>query len=133
TYDKWGRLSVHYPLTTDTQEHKVKVHSKVMIVDDQTVMMGSANLNERSMGLDTELNFIFSAVENPRVRDHIQSLKKKSLGCFLGKELREDELTGKKLQQTIDASPSFQRFRENKKSSTLELWADENLPLDYKE
>jgi hypothetical protein len=32
------------------------VHSKLMIVDDQFLTVGSANLTNRSMGVDTELN-----------------------------------------------------------------------------
>lgn len=40
----------------DGESHDVKVHSKMMIVDDRILTVGSANLANRSMGLDTETN-----------------------------------------------------------------------------
>ncbi len=42
--------------TTDTM-----VHSKVMIVDDRLLRIGSANLNNRSMGTDTECDIAIEA------------------------------------------------------------------------
>ena len=42
--------------TTDTM-----VHSKVMIVDDRLLRIGSANLNNRSMGADTECDLALEA------------------------------------------------------------------------
>ena len=40
----------------------VMVHSKVMIVDDCMLRVGSANLNNRSMGADTECDLAFEAI-----------------------------------------------------------------------
>ncbi len=37
------------------------IHSKLMIVDDIAITLGSANLTNRSMGLDTELNLTWNA------------------------------------------------------------------------
>ncbi len=132
-HDEFGRLAVYYPLTIDTQEHKVKVHSKLMLVDDETLMIGSANLNERSMGLDTELNFIFSAQERPVVKDHIRKLKKKTLSSFTGREIKDEELSEAALQTILATSKCFRKFREASKSTELKIWAKENLPLDYKD
>ena len=39
----------------------INVHSKVMIVDDELLRVGSANLNNRSMGFDTELDLAIEA------------------------------------------------------------------------
>jgi phosphatidylserine/phosphatidylglycerophosphate/cardiolipin synthase-like enzyme/uncharacterized membrane protein YdjX (TVP38/TMEM64 family) len=39
----------------------INVHSKVMIVDDVLLRVGSANLNNRSMGFDTELDLAIEA------------------------------------------------------------------------
>ncbi len=39
------------------------IHSKLTIVDDQLLSMGSANLTNRSMGLDTELNVSWETPE----------------------------------------------------------------------
>ena len=54
-----GRIRLLYPRvkkgrrTTDTM-----VHSKVMVVDDRYLRVGSANLNNRSMGTDTECDLL---------------------------------------------------------------------------
>ncbi|MGB9370028.1 MAG: VTT domain-containing protein [Xanthobacteraceae bacterium] len=47
------------------------VHSKVMIVDDRILRVGSANLNNRSMGTDTECDLVVEAksdAEHSRIR-----------------------------------------------------------------
>ena len=41
------------------------IHSKIAIFDDRVFSVGSANLTNRSMSLDTELNLSFTA-EHPR-------------------------------------------------------------------
>ena len=44
------------------------VHSKVMIVDDRILRVVSANLNNRSMGADTECDLAFEATsEAPEI------------------------------------------------------------------
>src|SRR5947209_14289871 len=48
------------------------VHSKVMIVDDRLLRVGSANLNNRSMGTDTECDLALEAgseVERAAIRN----------------------------------------------------------------
>ena len=44
------------------------VHSKVMIVDDRLLRVGSANLNNRSMGTDTECDLAIEARNGDRAR-----------------------------------------------------------------
>ena len=44
------------------------VHSKVMIVDDTLLRVGSANLNNRSMGTDTECDLALEARNDGRAR-----------------------------------------------------------------
>jgi len=36
-------------LLSQTRRHPIYVHSKMMIVDDEYIILGSANINERSM------------------------------------------------------------------------------------
>lgn len=56
-------FGVYYPVVRlgDGYEEPVFVHSKLMIVDDSFMTVGSANTNNRSMGLDTELNVSWEA------------------------------------------------------------------------
>jgi phospholipase D1/2 len=52
------RLNVYCTAATDSQGHErfTYIHSKVMVVDDRFLTLGSANTTNRSMGLDSELN-----------------------------------------------------------------------------
>lgn len=53
-------LGLYYTLPICTAEEKPErgtyIHAKLMIVDDRFMTVGSANLTNRSMGVDTELN-----------------------------------------------------------------------------
>jgi len=59
--DRYGRLAIYHPLVPGPGEGFVNVHSKVMVVDDCFVRVGSANLNNRSMGLDSECDLAIEA------------------------------------------------------------------------
>jgi phosphatidylserine/phosphatidylglycerophosphate/cardiolipin synthase-like enzyme len=51
----------------------ITVHSKVMVVDDRLLLVGSANLNNRSLGLDTECSLsIEAAAGDERTRGAIR-------------------------------------------------------------
>jgi phosphatidylserine/phosphatidylglycerophosphate/cardiolipin synthase-like enzyme len=56
--DRRGRLRVYFPRVG---EACVNVHAKVMVVDDALARVGSANLSNRSFGLDTECDLILEA------------------------------------------------------------------------
>jgi len=57
--DRHGRLRFYTPVTKDGQD--IYVHAKVLVVDDQLLRIGSSNLNNRSMGLDTECDIAIEA------------------------------------------------------------------------
>lgn len=60
--DVHGKLAVYSPFADDNAEVPIKVHSKLLIVDDAFITVGSANLNERSLGLDSECNLAVTPV-----------------------------------------------------------------------
>lgn len=57
--DHTRRFRVFVPLTSGGMQ--IYIHSKLMIVDDEIVRVGSANMNNRSMGLDTECDVFIDA------------------------------------------------------------------------
>jgi len=61
--DRFGRLRVMYAVVPDEDggECEVLIHSKVLVVDDVFVRVGSSNLNNRSEGLDTECDVAVEA------------------------------------------------------------------------
>ena len=54
--DRQGRFAIYCPVTEDGED--IYVHSKITIVDDCQLRVGSANLNNRSMGLDSECDLM---------------------------------------------------------------------------
>ncbi len=64
--DDYGRLGVYWPVAGDGTP--VYVHSKVMVIDDQLLRIGSSNLNNRSMGFDSECDAAIEA--DPSAQDH---------------------------------------------------------------
>lgn len=74
--DRHGRLRVFYAVTPDGKggEREIIVHSKLIIVDDRFVRVGSSNLNNRSEGLDTECDIAVETNE-PAGRQSITALR----------------------------------------------------------
>ncbi|MEO6359141.1 MAG: phospholipase D-like domain-containing protein [Sphingomicrobium sp.] len=50
--DRHGRFKIYSPVTAGGDD--IYVHSKILIVDGERIRVGSANMNNRSMGLDSE-------------------------------------------------------------------------------
>jgi phospholipase D1/2 len=61
--DRFKRLHVYYPVVPGDNV-QLRVHAKLAIVDDKLVRIGSSNLNNRSMGLDTECDLAIEAHEH---------------------------------------------------------------------
>ena len=82
--DPHGRFRAYCPelpgLGPDTC---LNVHSKVMVVDDDFLTLGSCNLSNRSLGFDTECNLAVEARGQPRLRAGIARLRDRLLGEHL--------------------------------------------------
>ncbi len=81
--DRHGRLRLVYPARNDDPEREIKIHSKVMVVDDRLLRIGSANLNRRSMGLDSETDIALEA-EDGRTRRAIAGFRNDLVAEHLG-------------------------------------------------
>jgi len=57
--DRYGRFRFYYPQTR--RGAPIYVHAKIMIVDGRLFRVGSSNLNNRSMGFDTECDLAIEA------------------------------------------------------------------------
>ncbi|SEP70929.1 Uncharacterized membrane protein YdjX, TVP38/TMEM64 family, SNARE-associated domain [Faunimonas pinastri] len=58
----WDRVRIMHPQVREHRAaHEVMIHAKLMIVDDRVLRVGSANLNHRSMGTDTECDLVVAA------------------------------------------------------------------------
>ncbi|MDP2215657.1 phospholipase D-like domain-containing protein [Phenylobacterium sp.] len=79
--DIFGRFHAYWPVTRSGQE--IIVHSKVTVIDDRLARVGSANLNNRSGGFDTECELAIEANgEDDRMA--IGALRDRLVGHFMG-------------------------------------------------
>ncbi|HEY2816408.1 MAG TPA: VTT domain-containing protein [Casimicrobiaceae bacterium] len=83
--DHEGNYRLYSPILPwlDHDETCLNVHSKVTIVDDDFAMIGSANLADRSLGIDTECNLAIEARGDARIRRAIARLRERLLGEHL--------------------------------------------------
>lgn len=82
--DEYGRLGVYWPAVKGGES--VYVHSKVMVIDDRLLRIGSSNLNNRSLGFDSECDVALEASPGGRddVRRHIVDTRDDLVSEHLG-------------------------------------------------
>ena len=82
--DKHGRFQAYSPVTT--LGRIIIVHAKLTIIDDRLLRIGSANINNRSMGFDTECDMSFEATGRAGSgnRAEIARLRTRLLAHWLG-------------------------------------------------
>ena len=79
--DKFDRFQIYTPVTEGGMP--IYVHSKLMIVDDRILRVGSSNMNNRSMGLDSECDIALTSVDDavdPAIRNLREALMAEHLG-----------------------------------------------------
>ena len=85
--DAHGRFHAYYPDIPGLAEGTcIDIHSKVMIVDDEWLRIGSANLCNRSRGMDTECDVVVEARGDDRVAGPVHDFLCELLGEHLGAE-----------------------------------------------
>jgi len=85
--DAHRRFHAYYPDIPGLAEGTcIDVHSKVMVVDDEWLRIGSANLCNRSMGMDTECDVVVEARGDERVARSVRGFLTQLMGEHLGVE-----------------------------------------------
>jgi phosphatidylserine/phosphatidylglycerophosphate/cardiolipin synthase-like enzyme len=82
--DRHGRLQVYSPVTA--MGRTIIVHAKLTIIDDVLLRIGSSNINNRSMGFDTECDLSLEAAGpgSAANRAQITRLRNRLLAHWLG-------------------------------------------------
>jgi phosphatidylserine/phosphatidylglycerophosphate/cardiolipin synthase-like enzyme len=108
--DKHKRLRVYTPVTKAGRD--IYVHSKITIVDDQLLRVGSANLNNRSMGLDSECDVLIDAARpaNEGASKPISNLLADLLGEHLGQKPTD---VARELKRCGSLIETIEKFRAN--------------------
>lgn len=90
--DRYGRFHIHYPHVDGLAEKLcIDLHSKLMIIDDEILRIGSANLCNRSMGLDSECDAVIEARGDPQIAAAIHTFRNRLLGEHLDVPLAQVE------------------------------------------
>jgi phosphatidylserine/phosphatidylglycerophosphate/cardiolipin synthase-like enzyme len=79
--DIYGRFRAFYPTTPNGEV--IIVHSKVSVFDDRLARVGSANLNNRSGGFDTECELAVTG-DDEASRRCIEAFRDRLVGHFIG-------------------------------------------------
>ncbi len=84
--DRFGRLTAVCPVTP--MGRSIIVHSKLSIIDDQLLRIGSANLNNRSTGFDTECDLAIEA-DTDEARAQIAAIRTGLVAHWIGRDRTE--------------------------------------------
>lgn len=101
----------------------IDMHSKLMVVDDEWLRVGSANLSNRSMGVDTECDIVIQADGESRVREGIRHFRNRLLAEHLGSDPASVQ---RAIDAAIDASGSMRATIEQLGSADRTL-----APLEF--
>lgn len=127
--DQHDRLRVYYPDLEGLGDVHISLHSKIMVVDDTWLRVGSSNLSNRSMGLDSECDLAIEAAGNDQ-QSAVNSFRNRLLAEHLGVEpAKVDEQLSEKqsLIATIESLQGNSRTFKPLKGHVSEF-ADEFLP-----
>ena len=135
--DRHDRFRIFTPVTKDRKP--IYVHSKVLIVDDRLLRIGSSNLNNRSMGFDTECDLVIEAVTRrkgaPEIRKRLAAtlhdLLAEHLGVACGMVERAvsaaDGSLGKAIDGLLSQGRSLVPYVPDENSSIEEALAENDL------
>lgn len=79
--DRHNRFFAFSPNTSDGD--RIIVHAKMTIIDDRLIRIGSTNLNNRSLGFDTECD-VAAEPATDEGREAIRALRHRTIGHFIG-------------------------------------------------
>jgi phosphatidylserine/phosphatidylglycerophosphate/cardiolipin synthase-like enzyme len=132
--DDHHRLGIYWPVTDGGTP--IYVHSKVLVVDDRLLRIGSSNLNNRSMGFDSECDIAIEAIEahqdasgQDEIRREITSLRNELVSEHLGVAVGEFESAVGRFQSFLQAIEALRGQGRTLRPFTEETIADEASPL----
>jgi phosphatidylserine/phosphatidylglycerophosphate/cardiolipin synthase-like enzyme len=129
--DDHGRLGIYWPVTDGGTP--IYVHSKVMVVDDRLLRVGSSNLNNRSLGFDSECDVAIEAdptsSHDDEVRRQITWVRNQLVSEHLGVPISELERTTREGGSLLNAVEGLRERGKWLRPFTEQTVADEASPL----
>lgn len=134
--DVHQRLAMYHPVTT--RRDPIYVHAKIMVIDDQELRIGSANVNNRSMRLDTECDVAIDARQQPNdtISARIRTIRDSLIAEHLGVDA---ERVTQRIAESGSLIATIEALRGNARSlvrytvpelSSVEQWLADNEVLD---
>jgi phospholipase D1/2 len=111
--DVHDRLRIYYPEVPNLNGKVVNVHSKVMVADGAFVRVGSSNLSNRSMGVDTECDIALESSGEKRIEKGILDFHNRLLGEHLGVSATD---VGRAMEEERSLIGSIERLRGSKRT-----------------
>jgi len=108
--DSHDRFKAYFPFSQDEEgaESQVYVHAKLLIADGGTVLSGSANLSNRSMKVDSEVNFLLMGES---ASESVELLLKRLLAMHHGKSIED---VGTAIEEEGSLVQAIERLRQKK-------------------
>jgi phosphatidylserine/phosphatidylglycerophosphate/cardiolipin synthase-like enzyme/uncharacterized membrane protein YdjX (TVP38/TMEM64 family) len=108
------RTVLAYPISTEkNKQEQIRIHSKVMIVDDRYLRIGSSNINYRSMTLDTECDLVIEGTDK-KVSQSIAAIRNDLIREHTGRSVKE-------IDRIINEGESVQAFLKDVAGSRQHL------------
>lgn len=129
--DRHQRLRVFCPVLGQQSPSCMSMHSKLMVIDDRLVRVGSANLSNRSMGFDTECDLAIESADRPEVETAIARFRNDLIAEHLGSSA---EKVAAALHRTNSLIAAIRALRGNPQrslalvDSTVPDWLDQMIP-----
>ena len=134
--DPHGGLRLYHPFTEAGVP--IYVHAKILIVDDRVLRVGSSNLNNRSLGLDTECDVSIDACRpaNESAEDTIRAIRDGLVAEHLGVAPR---LVRNEVRKSGSLIATIEKLRGDGRSlrpyevpdlNAVEAWLADNEALD---
>jgi phosphatidylserine/phosphatidylglycerophosphate/cardiolipin synthase-like enzyme len=129
--DEHRRLGIYWPVTDGGAP--IYVHSKVLVADDRLLRVGSSNLNNRSMGFDSECDVAIEAdpnsSEHDDVRRQITSVRNQLVSEHLGVSVDEFATAMLRCRSFLKAIEALRGQGKTLRPFTERTVADEASPL----
>ncbi|MCT7661130.1 phospholipase D-like domain-containing protein [Mycobacterium deserti] len=129
--DQHGRLGVYWPETDGGAP--IYVHSKVMVIDDRLLRIGSSNFNNRSLGFDSECDVVIEAdqdrAEHDEIRCEVTSVRNQLVAEHLGVAVDELDEAMRSSGSLLAAVEALRGEGKTLQPFTEETVADEAGPL----
>jgi phospholipase D1/2 len=128
--DQFGRLRVYCPVVPGLDQACINVHAKVLVVDEVLVRVGSSNVSNRSMGLDTECDLAIEANGEARIERAIARFRNQLVAEHLGVSAQEVAATLEAKQSliaTVDGLCGAER-RLEPLDAEVPIWRDRLIP-----